>query len=201
MKHTEDDIESLSARTHVRLKPNLYFEKCFKIGTLDIFPFEAACHAIDEFFDKKCSKIEFEINKNFFLLKYNCGMSLKNFDSETTFAESILTKIFVCRNHKKHLKVGEEFCELGIATINFASEKCELETISEGKKGEFKFYKGLLTSKKIDNSNLNEFTQIKMFPDKEIFTNLQFTSEGVKNKFQSLKEKLKYLEMSLVCNI
>ncbi len=50
-----------------------------------------------------------------------------------------MTKIGACSNEKKHLEAGNEFCRIGMAAINAASEKCELVTICNKQKGHFTF--------------------------------------------------------------
>lgn len=136
-KYIEDDIQSLSVSDAVRLRPQLYFQKCFEENTLDSLPFEVACHAFDEYYDGNCNSLKIKLSENAFSIHYNAGMSLEYGVHDKPLAELIMTQIFACRNEKKHLAVGDEFCNLGIATINYAAEVCELTTISKNTKGVF----------------------------------------------------------------
>ena len=68
-----------------------------------------------------------------------------------TYAEVIMTRVMACSNLKKHLAVGQEFCGLGMAIINFASESCKLTTLWNNKKGVFQFENGETVSKKIES--------------------------------------------------
>ena len=53
----KNNIQALEARVHVRLRPTMYFEKCFEEKSLDSLPFEVLCHAFDEYYDGNCKKI------------------------------------------------------------------------------------------------------------------------------------------------
>lgn len=197
-EYSIDNIKSLSACEAVRLRPNLYFEKCFKEQNLDALPLEIACHAIDEVFDNNCTFIEFIIFDNHFSIKYNAGMSLaKSHDKYR--AELIMTSAYACRNEKKHISVGEEFCELGIATINFASEYCHLTTVSQDTKGIFQFEKGQIISSNVHPiDNETDYTEIVLKPDQSIFKGLKFNFNGIKLRADQLRESLKRVEISLI---
>jgi DNA gyrase subunit B len=183
---------------HVRMRPRMYFEKCFEEKTLDILPFEVLCHAFDEYFDRKCNKIKISVGSDSFEVSYNAGISLeKRFDE--TIAESIMTQIMTCRNVKKHLAVGGEFCHLGMAMINFATERSSLSTICNGKRGQFVFENGKTVSKLIESAEGNaEGTEIFMKPDPAIFEELKLTYDGIVEKARNLQSKLKGLEIEVI---
>ena len=193
------DIQELEAREHVRLKPQLYFDKCFKENNIDVLPFEVMCHALDEYLDHNCTQIDLSIQKDSFSVHYNAGMSLaqlKNHD--ISYAESIMTQIHACSNHKKHLTVGNEFCELGMATINFVAAECKLITQSNLQKGIFIFKEGQLISKKFETVlETNHYTEISMLPDKKIFKELSFTTVGINNSVQKLKKQFNQLIVNI----
>lgn len=202
-EYNEDDIQVLSARDAVRLRPQLYFEQCFKEGSLDALPFEVLCHAFDEYFDGKCSTIKLIVSKQSFTIEYDAGMSLKSTSSGISVAESIMTQIGACSNQKKHLEVGREFCSLGMATINFAAASCELTSQNNGNKGVYTFEKGLLKRKQemSDSSSDSPFTSIYVHPDPDIFSGLQFTSKGIQKKVTRLSEKLSSLSFHVIDKI
>lgn len=151
-KYIADTIKALDWTEHVRMRPKLYFEEYFQTGTLDDLPIEAACHAIDEFFDDKCNYLEFVMAPDHFHLIYNAGMQLDD-NRERSLAELIMTSMSTCTNEKKHLEVGMEFCKLGIATINAASISSKLVTVFNGKKGTFIFEKAKTVSRNVEASN------------------------------------------------
>jgi len=189
-KNEYDKIQSLTACEAVRLRPNIYFEKCFKEQHLDDLPLEVACHAIDEVFDNNCTSIAFVLFDDYFSLKYDAGMSLEKRHDKYR-AELIMTAVFACRNEKKHLEVGAEFCNLGIATINFASEHCTVTTVANGQKGMLHFEAGQLVSLDVKPvGEQAEFTEIVLKPDPSIFKDLKFSFDGVKTKTDNLSEKL-----------
>lgn len=195
---TEDDFIVATAAEVVRARPGLYFSKCFAENNLDSLPLELACHAIDECYDNNCDTIEIQLFDQHFSIRYNAGMSLTMHYDEYR-AELIMTQIFACRNEKKHLSVGDEFCELGIATINFASEFCTLTTVSNGQKGVFHFESGQTTSRDVQPENeLDEFTEIVLKPDPILFNDLKFSYEGVRAKVERLQKRLEGVELVLV---
>ncbi|WP_298121766.1 hypothetical protein [Flavobacterium sp.] len=199
-KYTEDSIRALEAGEHVRMRPKMYFEKCFSENSLDALPFEVLCHAFDEYFDGNCNEIELTVWINSFSVKYNTGMSLEiRKNQKISNAEFIMTKIGACSNLKKHLAVGQEFCGLGMATINFASDKCKLTTVWNNLKGTFEFKNGETLTKNIESfSSEVSYTEILVQPNNLLFENLHFTSKGIEEKSSEIKKRLK--DLNLIVN-
>jgi DNA gyrase/topoisomerase IV subunit B len=194
--YTADSIQTLSAGEAIRMRPHLYFEKCFREKTLNSLPFEVLCHAFDEYFDGACKQITIAVSDDSFTVKYDAGITLETENDGISKAEIIMTQIFACKNEKKHLAVGEEFCSLGMATINFAAERCELTTTCNGKRGLYIFEYGITISKMIGiEPSENEFTQIFIKPGKLLFENLTFTFDGINEKSKQVSSGLKGLEM------
>lgn len=184
-------------RDHVRLRPKMYFEDCFKENNLNALVFGSLCHAIDEYFDENCSEIIINAVGNSLKIKYNTGMSLEK-SRDLTRAECIMTKIGACSNEKKHLEVGDEFCRVGMAIINAVSEKCELKTIFSRQEGYFIFEKGKTVSKEIiKTDNSEDFTTISFEISKEIFGDFVFELNDLQLKLNALKERLPNLEIKL----
>ena len=193
-KYTEDNIQALEAGEHIRMRPKMYFEKCFEENSLDSLPFEVLCHAFDEYFDGNCKEIKLTVWKQAFSIKYDVGMPLSNTIEKLTKAEIIMTKIGACSNLKKHLAVGQEFCGLGMATINFASENCNLITVWNNQKGTFEFQDGKTISKNIEPFQSEvSWTEIYVQPNKLLFENLHFTSKGIEEKATEIRKRLKSL--------
>lgn len=196
-KYTASSIQTLEGMEHVRLRPQLYFEDCFKENNLNSLVFGALCHAIDEYFDGTCNEIVINAYKKFLSVEYNAGMSLEK-SWDLTKAECIMTKIGACSNEKKHLEVGDEFCHVGMTIINAVSEKCELITISDKQKGHFIFEKGHTVFKEILMSKISEnSTKINFEINPNIFDGLIFELNDLELKINSLKEKLPNLEIKL----
>lgn len=198
-KFTADNIQALEAGDHIRMRPKMYFEKCFSENSLDSLPFEVLCHAFDEYFDGNCNEIELLIWLNSFSIRYNTGISLEISKNEKiSKAEIIMTKIGACSNLKKHLAVGQEFCSLGMATINFASEKCKLTTVWNNQKGFFEFQNGKIITKNFETFQSEvSWTEIYVQPNKLLFENLHFTSHGIKDKALEIRKRLKDLNLTV----
>jgi len=201
-EYTSDNIQTLSTGDAIRMRPHLYFDKCFREKTLDSLPFEVLCHAFDEYFDGACKAIEISIANDNFTVSYDAGISLENKHDDLSKAELIMTSIFACRNEKKHLAVGEEFCSLGMATINFAAERCELTTVCKGKRGFYIFENGITVSRVIDIvETQSEFTKIFIKPNKSLFENLTFTFDGINKKAMQINSRLADLDIIIHNNI
>ena len=198
-KYTSDDIQTLSGREHVRLRPKLYFEKCFTEKSLDSLPFEVLCHAFDEYFVGNCNEIKLRVFKDSFSVKYNVGMPLRRIENnDLSYAEMIMTKLMACSNLKKHLAVGQEFCSLGMATINFASDTCQLTTVGKKNKGTFVFKNGETVTRTIEPYESEDaWTEIFVRPSKEIFDNLPFTPNGIEKKAREISNRLTGLTISI----
>ncbi|HNF48573.1 MAG TPA: hypothetical protein PLF48_04270 [Chitinophagales bacterium] len=153
---------------------------------------------MDENVDAKCTKIEIILyQNNRTVISYNADMSLALNADGVTLAERILTQIFACKNEKKHLEVGQEFCKVGIATLNFVSENFTLRTANLEQEAYFHFNKGFLKEKVITNSKRNKpFTIIDFTPDKEIFGELNIQKEELENKIKRLKKDFINLSIS-----
>lgn len=197
-KYQEDEIQVLSSRDAVRKRPALYFEECLAAKSLDKLPLEVLCHALDEFLDGNCRQITIHLSHHSFTVEYDAGMPLETDQDGITSAELIMTVLFACRHQKKHLSVGEEFCELGMATINYVTSVCELTTVSNGQKGQFFFQEGLLTEKNCSPApNERDHTSIYLQPDPQIFGEARLTYAGVKERVNSILDKLPGLKIIL----
>ncbi|MBL0020016.1 MAG: hypothetical protein IPP17_27200 [Bacteroidetes bacterium] len=194
MEYTEDNIKSISSGEHVRLRPKLYFG-CFEENSLDSMAFEIACHAFDEYFDGKCTEIRLRVWRNACAIWYDAGMSLQPMQYENiTHLEAIMTIFYACTNLKKHLAVGQQHCNTGIAAINFASKKCHVTTHWEGQKGKFAFEHGETISRNIEPcANDTVWTEIHIQPNPLVFGDLQFTSQGIAERALEIREQLKDL--------
>ncbi len=192
-----NDIKTLDFKEHVWLRPKLYFQTCFDDNNLNSLALEAFCPAIDEYFDGNCSLLSLSINKNMFKIQYNAGMALTE-SHGVTIAELFMTKLMACKNEKKHLKVGEEFCHLGMATINAVAEKCELNISWNKQKGHFIFENGETIIREISYTDIEKnYTEMGFQMSKKIFGNLEFNFDDLQQKLNLLRKKLPNLKLEL----
>lgn len=195
-KYLEEEITALSARDAIRYRPMLHFASCFEEQTLDAFPLEALCPALDEHIEGNCSHITITLHEDAFTVQYNSGISLQKNTEGLTNLERILTQIYTCSNLKKHLSVGEEFCKMGMAAINFVSTKMECTTVWEEQKGVFILEEGLLISKEITPAKgIASWTSLYIKPDPSIFGDLPITLAGVQKRVAALRVQYPTLEV------
>ncbi|MFK7749347.1 MAG: hypothetical protein AB8B65_13205 [Kordia sp.] len=202
-KYTSESIHSLESRDHVRMRPQMYFKKVYTEKSLDRLPLETACHAFDEVMDNNCNYLKITLYSDYFSIEYDAGMSLKPIygNDNKTHAETIMTTIGACHNQKKHLAVGDEFCELGMMTINAASEWCKLITYSNGEKGEFLFKEGKTEARTICGSDEKKnYTKITVKPDATIFPDLKINPITLQEKIDVLRKKFVGLDIQLHMN-
>lgn len=196
-KYTIDDIQVVDITENVRLRPQLYFYECFSEKNLNPLVADMLCHAVDEYFDNNCDKITIGIKDNLLLVEYNAGMSLE-VSHGLTRAERIMTKIFACSNEKKHLKLGGEFCFIGLTTINAAAERCELKTNWNKQRGHFIFENGSTVFNEISPDDVSEeSTKISFRMSREIFGELKFEWTDLQQRLDILSEKLPNLKIEL----
>lgn len=197
MAYSSEHIAAIDSGAHIRLRPQLYFGSMYDSGNLNDFIFEFLCHAFDEYFDGNCKSIEIRVKEKAFEISYDAGMSLETTLHGTSKAESIMTQMFVCSNAKKHLEVGQEFCQLGIMTLNAASEYCVLETVSEGKSGKFRFENGSTVSSEISGSTASQSTIFEVMPNYGLFPKLGFDLGQLKSKAAEIEAKLPGLSIAI----
>ncbi|WP_294296255.1 hypothetical protein [uncultured Chryseobacterium sp.] len=196
--YAEYPLYAIDPMDHVRLRPKMYFEDCFKENNLNSLVSGALCHAVDEYFDNKCGEIVINAQFNSLYIKYDAGMSLEE-SYDLTKAECIMTKIGACSNEKKHLEVGDEFCRVGMTVINAVSDRCELKTVCNKKSGHFIFEYGKTVFREITETDSSEdFTTISFEINGEIFGDSIFDQNDLQLKIIELKKRLPDLKIELL---
>lgn len=195
MDYHSEDITPLSLREGIRMRPRLHFKECFEQQSINVFPFEYLCHAFDEYFDGKKIKIDITLGEKTFLIRYNCGISLEEKEFGVSKPERMMTMLMVCSNEKKHLAVGEKYCRIGMALLNFASTYCILQTASEGKMGYFRFEEGEMVANEIKPFEGEAFTTLEVLPDYNLLDDLRFDFEGVQSIADQINAELEGIEI------
>lgn len=193
-EYDSSHIEVLKWNEAIQKRPGMYFQECFDEKNLNSLPIEAACHAFDEVIEGQCTEIKILIGSEWFEVRYNVGMPLDEAEDGTVAAECMLTRLYACSNFKKNLKVGDEFCTVGLATINAVSIEAELVTIENGQIFEVLFSKGLVVERKeIEPIAFEDLTQMRFWLNFALFEGLSFSYDGVVSKVNALPNELKSL--------
>lgn len=194
-----EKIQVLSIFEGIRKRPRLYFQQCFESENLNRIPLEVACHAFDEIVDGSCKSLSISVDKEIAIIEYDVGMSLdKEEYCDLTRAEIIMTQIRACSNLKKHLSVGDDLCQIGIAAINAVCKYCELEIVSNNQKANFRFEEGLTVQREFSNCEHQDYTKITIKPDYKVFKNLKFSYEGVLRLAEEYSKKLDGFEIRVL---
>jgi len=138
-------IEVLTGLEAVRRRPRMY------VGDLDApelpsnLLLEAVCHALDEILDGKCTAVTIDMTgTRSAWVKYDAGMSLDAAwpGGDTPAAEAFLTLHKACHNLKKHIAVGDRYCQFGLAVLNAFSEDLVATTSCSGQTATLHFARG-----------------------------------------------------------
>jgi len=198
LKFRADDIQAFDGSQAIRMRPQLYFEECYQLKSLNPLILEMCCHAFDEFFDNHCTKIAIQLNRESIDINYDAGMNLHpSTQPSKTIAECLFTVLYACSNLKKHLAVGQQHCKVGIYTVNAITEWCKLTTISNGQKGQFEFQQESIIHRKLTTSSEIEQTRIHFKIDQAIFPNFKYDTEGLQTLVNALPKDLASLRISI----
>lgn len=125
-------IETLNAVEAIRRRPSMYVRDLDNVRN-DLL-LEVLCLPLAEAHCGTCSSIEVEVSAHRASVRYDgSGPPLEAGRSGTHSAEAIFTKLFACRDHKEHARLGNELCRFGVVVVNAFSEWLVAEIASEGR--------------------------------------------------------------------
>jgi DNA gyrase/topoisomerase IV subunit B len=118
------EIEVLPGLEAVRRRPQLYLGELGREDLFDDLILESLCHAIDEAMDSNCHDISIRLETaDAILVRYDAGINLElHPKSGKRLVDILLTELRACHNLKKHMKVGSEYCQYGLAVLNALHE-------------------------------------------------------------------------------
>ena len=193
-------IEGLTAMEAVRRRPAMY------VGDMQD-PFlparllmQALCHAADCAMDGECSRVEIRIDGQDVEVEYDAGMPIDPEAGDADQAPLIFLSVNAgCHNRKRHLKVGDELCEIGLMVLNALSDRMTVTTSFSGWSARYCFIKGLLIERApmtLDESN--DRTSISFRLDHEILKdNTQFDREFLEKKIKDIQGILPRMDVSI----
>lgn len=195
-------ISTLNGLEMVRRRPMMYIGS---FGTKAILSFmlEALCHALDEATEGLCNEITILYNAPFGLyIKYNYPMPLEtHLKSGRTKAEIMLTVIGACSNLKKNTKIGDIYCQAGMAALTALCKTMYVYTSNKKEAYEFLFSNGKEKRIKTINSIGSMHTTINFsldndllgFEIRDMFDELKLSVDKLKEEFPSVDFKIERL--------
>jgi DNA gyrase/topoisomerase IV subunit B len=117
-------------------RPHLHLGDLEREDLFNDFIFEALCHAIDESLDDRCKHINIDVDRSGVVtVRYDAGIPLN-------IANGLLTSLYACHNLKKHIEVGSNYCQIGLAVLNAVCSEFQVDIICNGKHGKQTYIKG-----------------------------------------------------------
>lgn len=174
-----DDIRSLSACDQVRLRPELYFQKCFASDNLNTLVFEWMQHAFANAEKLAGTSIEVSLSAHSCRLIYRLGMPLHKEPYGVPFAQLLLTELFAGSAHTSARRDFEFLDNVDFPALVFVSSTAQVVTQTNGLKAQFQFAKGVLQDTVITSEAGEDFTEIVFEPDTEVFGQRQFIPQEV----------------------
>lgn len=166
-------IEVLSGLEAIRRRPSMYVgalnDPCVPVELL----LQSLCHAADCAIDKRCTFVRINIDGSNVEVTYDAGMPLDpDRPAEEQVAHVFLSHLAGCHNQKKHLHVGHELCNLGLAVLNALSERMMVFTRWSDREATYLFEKGVLReAQPIGAAQGADTTVMRFRLDEEILVN------------------------------
>lgn len=131
---------------------------------------QALCHAIDCAMDEECTSVDIVTRGRMARVSYDAGMPLEPHPQlGDTVARLFLTLHAACRNLKKHIAVGEDLCDLGLAVLNAFCDEMEVTTNWRGLSATYLFRKGReVEPPEIVPTEDSDSTVLRFYLDREI---------------------------------
>lgn len=140
--HDASALHVLDALSAIRRRPAMY------VGSLDepSLPvrllLQTLCPAVDAALEGECRRIEVSVNGASAVVSFDAGLPLSAEPNGEIVAKLLLTVLCACRNRKKHLVVGDELCDPGLAVSTALAEELRVETTWRGKATTYLFAHG-----------------------------------------------------------
>ncbi|VAW76586.1 hypothetical protein MNBD_GAMMA12-2268 [hydrothermal vent metagenome] len=189
-EYDASSIVVLKGLEAVRKRPGMYLGDLKAPELSSRLLLQALCHAVDEIIDNNCTNIFIFIKNKTAEITYDAGMPLE-YDKE--YQECPAAIIFLtlhsgCSNRKKHIEVGSEYCEIGLATLNAVCLRLEVNIVQNGKTAKIVFNKGEMEEPfELKKSTEPDSTALLFELDPTIIEKTLFDTAIVEKRIKKLK--------------
>jgi DNA gyrase/topoisomerase IV subunit B len=196
------EIEILPGLEAVRRRPQLYLGELGRENLFDNLILESFCHAIDEAMDSNCRDISIQLETTGrILVQYDAGINLElHPKSGKRLIDLLLTELHACHNLKKHIEIGSEYCQYGLAVLNALCAEFQVETVWKGECGKQVYMKGnadrdfvIVPSDSLDHTAFYFSFDTQLLGQHEV--HLEYIKDELKNMNQSFG-----LNLNIICS-
>ena len=184
-KYTEDNIQTLDWKEHIRRRPGMYIGRLGNGASPDdgiyILLKEAIDNSIDEFLMGFGKQIDVTIEENTTVVVRDYGRGiplgkLREVSSKMNTGAKYDSKVF-----KKSVGLNG----VGIKAVNALSEQFIIQSVREGKMKTVEFSKGEFVSEKEEKVDISNGTIVRFTPDETIFEDYSFVADYVEKRLRN----------------
>jgi len=184
-KYTEDNIQTLDWKEHIRRRPGMYIGRLGNGASPDdgiyILLKEAIDNSIDEFLMGFGKQIDVTIEENTTVVVRDYGRGiplgkLREVSSKMNTGAKYDSKVF-----KKSVGLNG----VGIKAVNALSEQFIIQSVREGKMKTVEYSKGEFVSEKEEKVDISNGTIVRFTPDETIFENYSFVADYVEKRLRN----------------
>ena len=124
-----EEIEFLDGIESVRRRAPMYLGRLDAPELTTRLLMQALCHAIDSAIDGRCTEIVIEVSETVARVTYDAALPLERTPAGSTAAEVMLTALHACSSMKKHVRIGDRYCSLGMAVLTVVSQEMVAEIV------------------------------------------------------------------------
>lgn len=190
-KNDSQEIEILPWPEPIRRRSHLYVGDLLDPHVSTAFLLQSLCHAIDEAIDGRCSIVKILVQEFGAVIEYDAGLPLHPVRNGQVPAVVILmSSPRGCSNMKKHIEVGSEYCEFGIAVLNALCCNFSVVTYSDGQQAKLNFKAGKLQHPvSLQKAEHDDFTRMAFQLDDAILPRFTFSEEAIRNRARDISVK------------
>jgi topoisomerase-4 subunit B len=184
-KYTEDNIQTLDWKEHIRRRPGMYIGRLGNGASPDdgiyILLKEAIDNSIDEFLMGFGKQIDVTIEENTTVVVRDYGRGiplgkLREVSSKMNTGAKYDSKVF-----KKSVGLNG----VGIKAVNALSEQFIIQSVREGKMKTVEYSKGEFVSEKEEKVDISNGTIVRFTPDETIFEDYSFVADYVEKRLRN----------------
>jgi DNA gyrase/topoisomerase IV subunit B len=163
---------------------------------------QALCHAVDDAIDDRCTRIRMRIDGAEIEVRYDSGMPLDH-DAEhpeRSVAQAFLTIHAACHSRKRHLEVGSDLCQIGLAVLNAVCSKLTADIRQGGKQVLMTFERGELMEGEgpaVSSTEEPDETRLRFALDRQVLPKNQPAEDALRRALGDVRSRLPTLKIEM----